>query len=104
MLTSELKAHLHKLIDETQNMQLLNAIYNFFIKNKVSDSDKVWGKLSSSQKKKKSDSFEGSKDDKTHLSIDTLNLNKVIDRAEEDATKNRTIEAKELKNKIKEWR
>ncbi len=64
MGTVELKTNLHELIDNIENAELLESIFEFLSINKDLKPGKLWESLADGQKKEVLDAYEESEDEK----------------------------------------
>jgi len=72
MGTIELKTNIHKIVDDIQNEDLLNTIYQFLQSRASEKSGGLWESLSESQKAEILLAYEESLDEKNLLDVDSL--------------------------------
>lgn len=63
MNTADLKSHIHKIVDRTQNERLLQSVYDFLQNNENTKPGQLWASLSSKEKEEVLQSFEESEDE-----------------------------------------
>ncbi len=68
----ELKSSIHKIVDEIQSEQLLQAIYNFLKKRETNKSSRLWGTLTEEQKQEVLIAFDESENDENLLDRDQV--------------------------------
>ena len=64
MATIELKSNLYKILDKTDNEQLLQTVYDFLKQSESAEKVQIWKTLTEEQKKEVYLSYEESQDDK----------------------------------------
>lgn len=72
MGTVELKSHIHKIVDEIQNEQFLQAIYTLLKSRGKNKSGRLWDSLTEEQKQEVLLAYEESEDENNLLDRDQV--------------------------------
>jgi hypothetical protein len=72
MGTIELKSNIHKIVDEIQSEQLLQAIYDFLKSSEKNKSGRLWDTLTEEQKKEVLLAYDESEDENNLLDRDQV--------------------------------
>ncbi|NBP70044.1 MAG: hypothetical protein EBR30_05445 [Cytophagia bacterium] len=72
MGTIELRSNIHKIVDQIQSEQLLQAIYDFLKTREKDNSGRLWDTLSEEQKQEVMLAFEESEDENNLLDRDQV--------------------------------
>lgn len=72
MGTIELKSNIHKIVDEIQSEQLLQAIYDFLKTREKNKSSRLWDTLTEEQKREVLLAYDESEDENNLLDRDQV--------------------------------